>query len=52
MRAIRPGAGSFSVSTTIDMFDHGGDITIDVPDDAIDLTDAFAELAALGGGPI
>ncbi len=46
------GQGAFSVSTTIDMFDHGGDITIDTPDDAVDLTDVFAQLAALGDGPI
>jgi hypothetical protein len=46
------GEGSFAAGTTIDMFDHGADITIDVPADAIDLTDAFAELAALADGPI
>lgn len=46
------GEGSFAASTTIDLFDHGGDITIDVPDDAVDLTELFAELAALGDGPI
>jgi hypothetical protein len=34
------------------MFDHGADITIDVPTDAVDLTDVFAELAALADGPI
>jgi hypothetical protein len=46
------GEGSFAASTTIDMFDHGADIAIDVPTDAVDLTDAFAELAALADGPI
>jgi len=47
-----PGGGSFAVSTTIDMFDHGAAITIDVPTGAVDLTDSFAELAELGYGPI
>lgn len=46
------GEGSFAASTTIDMFDHGAGITIDVPADAVDLTDVFAELAALTDGPI
>ena len=46
------GEGSFAASTTIDMFDHGADIGIDVPTDAVDLTDVFAELAALTDGPI
>lgn len=45
------GQGSFAASTTIDMFDHGADITIDVPTDAVDLTDVFAELAAQADGP-
>lgn len=46
------GGGSFAVSTTVDMFDHGVDISIGIPDGAVDLTEVFAELAARGDGSI
>lgn len=38
------GEGGFRAGTTIDFFDYGADLSIDIPTDAIDLT------AAVGGG--
>ena len=49
MGAMLGGGPQMEMWTQIDFFDFGADLSVDVPADAVDITEGFADLVELGG---